>query len=207
MVFASHASRSAAALLLLLLASSLDAEQPSPRGVAGKSLSAWTDALKNGDELARLQAVRTLPELGQLAAAPLRDALDDPSPAVRYATAEALGNLRLLAEDGRSKKLLDDEHIAVRTAAAYALLRHGPQDRAFSLLIDALEYNNRTLPLAAIDFLEKLGLEGDLSQTQREQALAALRRHTGDKDSHITKAATRAIRNLERDAQPHAKSE
>ena len=124
--------------------------------------------------------------------------ITDGGVALRYAAAEAVGNLRLASPE-RLEELLEDEHVAVRTAAAYARLRHGTHERAFVQLISAVTYNNRTLPLAAIDFLEKLGLEGDLNERQRQEAVMAMDRRINDQDSHIAKAANRSIRSLKRE--------
>jgi len=182
---------------LALYEARLEAQEP-PQRVAARLLADWAADLKNGDEQERLKAVRTLPVFGRHAADALQDALSDPSPAVRYAAAEAVGNLRLASPE-RLEELLEDEHVAVRTAAAYARLRHGTHERAFVQLISAVTYNNRTLPLAAIDFLEKLGLEGDLNERQRQEAVMAMDRRINDQDSHIAKAANRSIRSLKRE--------
>lgn len=176
---------------LCLLCLPAGGAEPAKKQVAGKTLKQWTAELRQGDDLGRLEAVRTLPLFGGKAAAALQDALADKNPGVRAWAATALGDLRggdmpVLA------KLLEDDSLGVRIAAAYAVYRQKPGDKALDILTGALSYPGRGAPIQAADFLGKL---------QVKAALPALREAVKSKDYHVRNAAARAIRHIEQPEQ------
>lgn len=88
-----------------------------------------------------------------------RETLASPDPAVRFWAAVGLLTQPSLGVKERQAltKLLDDPTPSCRIAAAEALLRHGPHEKALEVLVECLNHQQFYVALLAANTLEHLG--------------------------------------------------
>ena len=172
----------------LLLAACLSAADP-PATVAGRTLDQYAAALNGETPTVRLRAVLSLRAFGADAVPAFVDALGHHDEAVRYRAASALGDLagadgagdavpalRTLLTGGRGERL----------AAAYALSALGYAGEGLPVLTAALAGPGRAVPVAAADFLARLG-------PAAADAADALERATKHGDYHVANRAAQAL--------------
>lgn len=171
----------------------LSAEETQPADkqqvIAGRTLDEWAADLSAEGRFARLRAVKMLGLFGRPSVPALTKSLSRPDAAVRYLAASELGNIGKPAAPAvpTLRRLLEDEHQAVRISVAFALCRLGHVDGALPHLVAGLKDPQRATACSAADFLARIG-------PPARSAVAALREAAQHNDYHVQHAAEEALR-------------
>ena len=168
-----------------------------PHRVGGRTLAQWREQLASPSEVVRLRAIKSVSAFSREGIAVLIEALSDPSEAVRYWAASALGDLRLSAQrsgdtehndleaqivaarDALHQRFESSSSEAERLALAYGLVQtivhqdeEGPwqavRSAAFDQLMQRLRARERSMVMSAADFLGRLGRAGSPAMEELE---------------------------------------
>ena len=184
---------------LLIGTGSLQTE--APKSVAGRTLAEWTADLDSPNEFVRLRAAKSLRPFGKAAVPSLVKALADKHIGVQYWAASHLGDVGSAPKDAVAtlRKMEARKHPALSMVAAYALCRlDNPKDH-IKLLIERLQYPERSMACHAADLLGRLGPAGKTAVPALEEAYRKNDKKPGAKgkagaDYHIRGCSQNALR-------------
>jgi uncharacterized sulfatase len=154
----------------------------------GRSANAWMGDLNSPDQLVRCRGAKALAILEEQAAVVLLKALEDPDPVVAYWAGRGLGDGDSLSDEAllSLQRALARKEAGPRLGSAYALVRHGKQDLAFSAALDLVGDLNPFVRLGATEILELIGI-------QNAKAAEAFERCLADKNDYVVRRAKRIL--------------
>ena len=122
----------------------------------------WREKLNKTDLLKRLRKIKKLDRSGNKATPKYYEALKDEYASVRYWAVVGLYNNCKTPDEVRPakaalKKILKDDSVVVRIAAAHALCDWGEEKEGLPVLVEALKYKNNKAGLYAVTALKMIG--------------------------------------------------
>ena len=152
----------------------------------------WRDKLDKTDLLKRLRKIKKLDHVAKKAISKYVEALKDEYAAVRYWAVVGLHYNCKSAKQVKQakaalKKILEDESVVVRIAAAHACCDWGEEKDGLPILVEALKHKNNKAGLYAVIALNMIG-------EKARPALPQIRDCLKDSDGYV-KRVTQAILN------------
>jgi len=155
----------------------------------------WREKLNKTDLLKRLRKIKDLDRSGNKAIPKYYEALKDKYASVRYWAVVGLHNNCKTREDIRQakaalKKMLKDDSVVVRVAAAHALCDWGQEKEGLPVLVEALKYKNNKAGLYTVTTLMSIG-------EKARPALPQIRDCLKDSDGYVKRVTQAVLKRLE----------